>query len=330
MLNPPSMFFHLLFIHLFRPFLKYRQGASALPSHVSPRKLCTRAASGISKLFRLYKRTYGLQQICNITVYICHTACTIHLLNIPDKNASRDFVHGVRHLEAIAESWLGARRTLGMLHVAAKKWNIELPYEAETVLSRTDEKYPHNSHTHRHTPKANSPLAALAQPTNQQSTADQNVTSQGFGPHTFSAPTSASHDAKNPPPSGPLILQDSIPPGAFATQIHAPQNRYELPPEQLALWNRDQAVRKPTTQNATSPHLLFGGIDALVRDDQDFWLREENRLFDQWNAHRNGCYTDGNGNNNSNEVFASQGAFYDNDAYGMSNATTYGSRPNMM
>jgi hypothetical protein len=56
------MFFQLLFIHLFRPFLKYTQDTSPLPPHVSPRKLCTQAAQMISKLMRLYKRsTYQAQ-----------------------------------------------------------------------------------------------------------------------------------------------------------------------------------------------------------------------------------------------------------------------------
>ncbi len=127
------MFFQLLFIHLFRPFLKYTQQTSPLPQNVSPRKLCTQAAGMISKLMRLYKRSHGLRQICNITVYIVHSACTIHLLNLPEKNARRDIVHGVKHLEEIAEGWLCARRTLGILSVLARKWNVELPEEAATV-----------------------------------------------------------------------------------------------------------------------------------------------------------------------------------------------------
>ncbi|OCL08695.1 hypothetical protein AOQ84DRAFT_250760, partial [Glonium stellatum] len=128
------MFFQLLYIHLFRPFLKYNQATSPLPAHVSPRKLCTQAAAMISKLLRLYKRSHGLRQICNVAVYIAHSACTIHLLNLPEKNARRDIIHGVKHLEEIAESWLCARRTLGILSVLAKKWSVDLPEEAATVL----------------------------------------------------------------------------------------------------------------------------------------------------------------------------------------------------
>ncbi|KAL1883777.1 hypothetical protein VTK73DRAFT_8313 [Phialemonium thermophilum] len=135
------MFFHLQYIHLFRPFLKYSPAASPLPSHVSPRRICTTNAAAISKLMRLYKKTYNLRQICNIAVYMVHSACTIHMLNLPEKGARRDIIHGVRHLEEIAEDWLCARRTLSILSVLARKWKVELPEEASAVLQRTDEKY---------------------------------------------------------------------------------------------------------------------------------------------------------------------------------------------
>lgn len=136
-----SMFFHLQYIHLFRPFLKYVPSASPLPSHVSPRRICTANASAISKLMRLYKKTYNLRQICNIAVYMIHSSTVIHLLNLPEKTAKRDVIHGVKHLEEIAEDWLCARRTLCIISVLAKKWNVELPEEASVVLQRSDEKY---------------------------------------------------------------------------------------------------------------------------------------------------------------------------------------------
>ncbi|KAH8912492.1 hypothetical protein BR93DRAFT_81002 [Coniochaeta sp. PMI_546] len=135
------MFFHLQYIHLFRPFLKYNPAASPLPSHVSPRRICSANAGAISKLMRLYKKTYNLRQICNIAVYMVHSACTIHMLNLPEKTAKRDIIHGVRQLEEIAEDWPCARRTLGILSVLARKWNVEMPEEAAMVLQRTDEKY---------------------------------------------------------------------------------------------------------------------------------------------------------------------------------------------
>ncbi|KAH0600551.1 hypothetical protein MHUMG1_01549 [Metarhizium humberi] len=135
------MFFHLQYIHLFRPFLKYTPSASPLPAHVSPRRICTANAGAISKLMRLYKKMYGLRQICNIAVYMVHSACIIHLLNLPEKTARRDIIHGVKHLEEIADDWLCARRTLSILSVLARKWGCELPEDAAFVLKRADEKY---------------------------------------------------------------------------------------------------------------------------------------------------------------------------------------------
>ncbi|KAG5927712.1 Nitrogen assimilation transcription factor nit-4 [Claviceps africana] len=135
------MFFHLQYVHLFRPFLKYTPVASPLPAHVSPRRICTANAGAISKLMRLYKKMYGLRQICNIAVYMVHSACTIHLLNLPEKSARRDIIHGVKHLEEIADDWLCARRTLGILSVLARKWGCDLPEDAAHVLRRADEKY---------------------------------------------------------------------------------------------------------------------------------------------------------------------------------------------
>lgn len=135
------MFNQLLLIHLYRPFLKYTKTNTPLPSHVSPRKICTQAASAISKLLRMYKRSYGLKQICNVVVYIAHTACTIHLLNLPEKNAQRDIVHGLRNLEEMAECWLCARRTLRILEISANKWQVHLPIEASAVFERTHTKW---------------------------------------------------------------------------------------------------------------------------------------------------------------------------------------------
>ncbi|KAF4420910.1 Nitrogen assimilation transcription factor nit-4 [Colletotrichum fructicola] len=141
------MFFHLQYIHLFRPFLKYTPAASPLPSHVSPRRICTANAGAMSKLMRLYKN-----------------ACTIHLLNLPEKTAKRDIIHGVKHLEEIAEDWPCARRTLSIISVLARKWNVELPEEASVVLQRTDEKYGHFNTSDVPTPRSNTTASPSQQP----------------------------------------------------------------------------------------------------------------------------------------------------------------------
>src|SRR5699024_9879911 len=120
------MFYHLL-VHRYQPFLKYSKAASPLPRHVSPRRQCTHAASAISELLRIYKRSYGFDQISSIAVHIAYTACTIHTLNSPERDARRDIVHRLRHAEEMTERWFCARRTLRILHISANEWHVQLP-----------------------------------------------------------------------------------------------------------------------------------------------------------------------------------------------------------
>ena len=305
---------------------------SPLPSHVSPRKLCTQAAAGILKLFRIYKRTYGLRQICNITVYICHTACTIHLLNLPDKNASRDFIHGLKHLEEIAESWLCARRTLSMLHTVAKRWNIDLPYEAETLLARTDDKYgPIAQNPHR--AKTQSPLAGLAQPTNTHDVQEDSTFEARV--RNGSAANAVIPDAKALPTAG------MSPPN-----VPVPLNVRELYPQHLESWQQDQENRNSATQSRLSPRTLFGGVETLLQGNQDYWLREEHNLYDYWNAYSdavysrpdsevtgsNGIYQQQVGNNpgNDNQTYVNSNTYQGNDFYGTNGGAQFISQRTMM
>ncbi|KAL8993198.1 MAG: hypothetical protein Q9169_006529 [Polycauliona sp. 2 TL-2023] len=269
------MFYQLLFIHLFRPFLKYRPSTSPLPSHVSPRKFCTHSATTISKLLRLYKRTYGLRQIVNLAVYIAHTACTIHLLNLPDKNAVRDIIHGLKHLEEIADGWLCARKTLRIISIVASKWKIDLPEEAMKLLERTDSKYAAFSPTEHMSP-IQVPLS-----TDDVSRAPLNQSVNGVdGSNSYldSAETTSPTEATRP--YGSM----SLPPSS-ASELN-PRSRpqqYGLPQAQQEMWNRDRASRGAVAQNQTSPSVLFGGVDSLIEDSQDYWLqRDTGNLLAHW------------------------------------------------
>ncbi|ORY02033.1 fungal-specific transcription factor domain-domain-containing protein, partial [Clohesyomyces aquaticus] len=286
------MFFQLLYIHLFRPFLKYNQNTSPLPAHVSPRKLCTQAAQMISKLLRLYKRSHGLRQICNIAVYIAHSACTIHLLNLPEKNARRDIIHGVKHLEEIAEGWLCARRTLGILSVLAKNWKVELPEEAATVLARTDAKF--GPYGEVSTPKA---AVHTSEKAKEQPTSGSPLLPAYSMPMSSAANTTTFFDKHGIPISS--LTSDNL--------RRTSENR-SLPPNDAAQMAFPRVVRHPTdAQNAStpasttagnrhsmdsttnssgnSPSQLFGGVDALIREGQDWWLRDQSQLavgFENW------------------------------------------------
>ena len=288
------MFFQLLFIHLFRPFLKYKQATSPLPSHVSPRKILTHAASMISKLLRLYKRTYGLRQICNIVVYISHSACTVHLLNLPDKNAARDLVHGLKHLEEIGESWLCARRTLGILHTVAVRWNIDLPEEADKTIQRAHERFGSLDTPDREvTPKAESqmppptPMQPLPPPVakpktepnvNHNLNSVNGVSSNGF--FALSAPLASPMPTPDMPRLDGILSMPT--PSANGFNKKSRQQTYAMPQTQQEMWKTSQAPQAPEVQQ-TSPTMLFGGVDSLMQD-QEWWLRDSNQMFANWNG----------------------------------------------
>lgn len=283
------MFFQLLFIHLFRPFLKYTQATSPLPQTVSPRKLCTQAAAMISKLLRLYKRSHGLRQICNIAVYIAHSACTIHLLNLPDKNARRDIIHGVKHLEEIAEGWLGARRTLSILNVLARKWNVELPEEAETVLARTDAKY--GAYTGDISSPSSEQNRVLGAVVNTVPYIPQSVL-QAQGP--TSVPTPASIYGNNPGHAGLAPRPQSSSTGHNFPTSELSQLRTQQYTQAVSALQQPQVSGRHRSTDSmhqrpigASPSNMFGGVEQLLRDSQDWAYRDQAQLatgFENWNT----------------------------------------------
>jgi len=224
----------------------------------------------ISKLMRLYRRSHGLRQICNVAVYILHTACTIHLLNLPDKNSRRDITHGLKHLEEIAESWLCARRTLAILSVLSRKWKVELPEEASSVLTRTEAKYGvWGQDMHARTPSQ------------QSESTSPHASPFQMGPQ---SPT---------PYLNPAVTSGAAPP-------RRPSSNHTLPPQNAAelqryrLYKQSVTSTPPATRasidsNSTpsggSPSALFGGVDQLLRDSQDWWLKDQSQFatgFEQW------------------------------------------------
>jgi len=314
-----SMFSHLLYIHLFRPFLKYNPSTSPLPSHVSPRKLCTQAAGSISKLMRLYKRTYGLRQICNIAVYMVHSACTIHLLNLPEKTAKRDIIHGVKHLEEIAEDWLCARRTLSILSVLARKWKIDLPDEAATVLTRTDSKFGFFSTADVPSPKhelvvatppsnhTSPPRAMHSMPQQQNQARPHTQLQQSLYSYLPDGRSNGATSLPIPTPNNQTNMSQSR--DSFATGIGSmnmpnepivptvpyPRHNYSNSASSMTrsamtpgndLPRSNSGVTSEASGSLTrqvSP-TMFGGVEALV-ESQDWWLRDQASLaigFDNW------------------------------------------------
>nr|KMM71843.1 nitrate assimilation regulatory protein nirA [Coccidioides posadasii RMSCC 3488] len=298
------MFFQLLFIHLYRPFLKYTKATSPLPQHVSPRKLCTQSASMISKLLRIYKRSYNLRQICNVAVYIVHSACTIHLLNLPDKASRRDIVYGLKNLEEMAESWLCARRTLRILDLSAQKWHIALPAEATAILERSHAKFGswaswdqvHSSSTSDESTKMPSQEAPSI-PSTRGSSPDENLKSVQAHPQPAGTPLQAMPQFAQA--FRPVSQKSAIHPSQSVKDFQCNPSLPEPPPKPSCYTDVDI---QPKLEDSGSPPILtvtdtsstsleapqipaFAEIDNLVEESQDWWFKDQNALalgLDNW------------------------------------------------
>jgi hypothetical protein len=245
----------------------------------------------ISKLMRLYKRSHGLRQICNIAVYIIHSACTIHLLNLPDKNAKRDLVHGVKHLEEIAEGWLGARRTLAILSVIANKWKVEMPEEAMVVLARTDAKF-------------GTVLGEVQSPPSQTSSQRRmsDATGNPIPPPMWNPPAHVTPPLQH---AAPVKMRPDI--SISVPDSHgmlAPSPNFDSPHQDTNRLRAQQSFEAPSTttsisangtrswasivpaKGGSSPSDMFGGVEQLIRDSQDWAYREQAQMaagFENWN-----------------------------------------------
>lgn len=240
----------------------------------------------ISKLMRLYKRSHGLRQIPNIAVYITHSACTIHLLNLPEKNAKRDIVHGIKHLEEIAEGWLCARRTLAILSVLANKWKVELPEEASSVLARTDVKF--GSYIGEvSSPAAQRRPSYPMSPSSMQPQPWQTYPSGQHAGHYFGTATI-------PKPTLPANHASAAAASHGANYKPPPQNASGMQPQQCpsatnkpAASLRWQSADSSHTRAGGSPSDMFGGVEQLIRDSSDWAYRDQAQLatgFENWDS----------------------------------------------
>ncbi len=254
----------------------------------------------ISKLLRLYKRSHGLRQICNIAVYIAHSACTIHLLNLPEKNARRDIIHGFKHLEEIAEGWLCARRTLAILNVLAERWEVELPQEAATVLHRANAKFGTNPEFLRSIGSSLSPGPSTdrrkhhAEASKAQRNNDaHNHTAYDLNSMPVTSSASSSHPVTQrvSPPAQCLPNQTSANAPIF-TKFQQPQPTHSADSQRpygpvnssmsIAL---DPTVSTVTSIAADAAGVPYTPVSAMPRDAQDWWLRDQSQFatgFGNW------------------------------------------------
>ena len=244
-------------------------------------------------------------------------ACTVHVLNLPDKLAARDLVYGLGHLEEIAESWLCARRTLGILRSVARRWNVELPEAARKTFEKTEAKYGayFKPHDHALSPKTESHISSAlpAQPVVSLLPDSKQVTQAGFssylGRPSYTGVTNGNYLPntttlhKTPPPVIPR-LEDamSLPPqGAEELKRISRQHHYVLPQtaslsdqlnghqqqQENGMWNSQtngDAGNSGRMTGSRPPPMLFGGVDSLIHD-QDWWFTDSHQMIGDWNNH---------------------------------------------
>jgi hypothetical protein len=297
------MFFHLQYIHLFRPFLKYAPSTSPLPAHVSPRRICTANAGAISKLMRLYKKTWNLRQICNIAVYMVHSACTIHLLNLPEKTAKRDITHGIKHLEEIAEDWPCARRTLSILSVLARKWKCELPEDAAFALERADERYGSYNTSDVPSPRSNS----AASPGMSDGAALSKIRKAYSPLNPFTTPH-VSQENQPIPMDDDMLMEQSVPDANRLAQnrsINSDTARLRFDVETASNWNQAtmmappmqfqpgysssrNSAKSPPVSRRTQPTLRSASASlGMNMDSQDWFFSDSARWqqsFESWDT----------------------------------------------
>lgn len=259
------MFFQLLYIHLFRPFLKYAHPGGSLPANVNPRRTCIQAAVMISKLLRMYKETYGLKQICNVTVYIIHAASTIHLLNLQDKEAQRGILYNIQGLEDIADHWTGARKSLIILGMQVQKWRIELPAEATAILLRAKMNYAHSfspqANSHGSLSSRISPLSSTGTPSDQGHPAHKtSKLQQEISPDAILGVETMGND-------GTYFQQDQS--QATSRQQVSPVSSAGLMPGRLSI---------------SAPQAMMTGSGAYhgIEGTKDWWLTDQASVLDQW------------------------------------------------
>ena len=194
------------------------------------------------------------------------------VLHRPDKNARRDIVHGCKHLEEISAGWICASRTLGILSLLAKKWQVELPEEAAAVLARTDRKH-----------------GAISRPSDPMLDPQQ----QTFLNLNAAVATVTKY------PKAPTASANLSPTQQLA-QAAQPSGNYTLPPQDGNMFqqqnqptatatSRDNSTDQVMAYNGyakdPSPSEMFGGVEQLIRESQDWIYRDSQQVatgFENW------------------------------------------------
>jgi len=275
------MFHQTLYIHLFRPFLKFSNqsnpGSTPL-SHLDPRKACLAAATTISKYVRFYKRRYRLRQICNVAGYFIHTACTIHLLNLPQKTAMRDIVQGLKSLEEMGECWLVARRSLVVIEILVRRWRLDLPEEAEMILHRARREAKRFGLQEKTSFSSSSSTTSDA-PSPSNSSESDIVMPEGFSPMGTTVRLRTVHEQG----SNPTATPSPRPPPSVQSMARASSSQSQ-PQQQFTYTLGVSSIYAPpspqgsVTSVGTPTSMLSAAFPGAQEAAHEWWLRDQGEL----------------------------------------------------
>ena len=195
----------------------------------------------------------------------------------------------------------------------AGRWKIELPEEANKTLQRAQEKF-NILHTpdREATPKADiqmlppTPIQPLPPPITKpkiEPNVNHHLDPANGVPSNGLFSTVAPLASPMPVPDVPRLdgFFNMPPPSTNGFNNKSRQQTYVMPQTQQEVWNQNQASQAPTMQQ-TSPTTLFGGLDSLM-PDQEWWLRDSNQMYANWNGMEheaamqgNAGFDDGTGN----------------------------------
>lgn len=124
LLTVPSMLYHTILVHLFRPMLK----VDLIHSDVRPRDICIESANQVTDLLRLYRQHYDLRAGQLVLTHILLSVSVVHLLYSQDyPQSSVNLIDSLQALEDLSICHYFGARSFKIVHALAKTWNLPWP-----------------------------------------------------------------------------------------------------------------------------------------------------------------------------------------------------------
>jgi hypothetical protein len=119
------MYYHYAILLLFRPFIKL----DIVSSGVSPRDVCSQAASAISTLVNSYSQLYTLRRTPSFVPYFVLTSSIAHLVTLGNaREGPEQLKQGLADLKEMTGCHGFAIRALDILRYLIMHWDINIQF----------------------------------------------------------------------------------------------------------------------------------------------------------------------------------------------------------